>query len=111
MFQLLGAITIAASPRFGPVSITAIFARVRISDLEEIKILLPVKPFLLQGSRAKADFHPGANSIICDTGLGHVVQVLITRHGTLAERARFDSRQKSLLLARPHLRFDYVTHT
>ena len=90
LFKFLRAIAIAASPWLGSVHITAVLACVRVFNAEQIKIPLPIRPFFLQGCRAKADFNPGADAIFSDAGLLHILQVFLTRHGAPAKIARFN---------------------
>jgi hypothetical protein len=59
----------------------------RVFNAEQIKILLPIRPFFFQGSGAKAHFDPRADAVFCDAGLVHILKVFVTRHGAPAQGA------------------------
>jgi len=63
---------------------------VRIFDLEQLKVLFPVGPLLLEWRGAKANFDPGANSVRIDTCILHVVEVFIASHRSPSESPRFN---------------------
>ncbi len=48
-------------------------ARVGVFNLKEIEELFPVRTFSLEGCGAKTDFNPGADAILGEPGLLHVV--------------------------------------
>ena len=65
----------------------------RVSNAEQIKILLPIRPFFLQRSGTKAHFHPRADAVFCNAGLVHILIVFVTRHGSPAQGARFNRKR------------------
>jgi hypothetical protein len=87
LFEFLGAVAVAARPWFSSVRISAVLAGVRILDAKEMEILLPIGPFLLQGTGAKAHFDPRTHAISLDAGSGHILQIFIARDRTLAQSA------------------------
>ena len=99
-----------ASPWLGSICIAAVLAGMRILNAEQIKILLPVRPFFLQGSGAKAHFDPGADAVFCDAGLVHILKVFVTRHGAPAQGAGLNRCQEGLLLSGLHFRFHQIPH-
>ena len=66
-----GAIT--TRPRFGAIQVAAVRASVCVLDADQIEILFPVRPLLLQRFRAKANFHPMRRAIGCNASILHVV--------------------------------------
>ena len=83
-FQLLRAVAVGAGPRLSAVLVPTIAPRVGIFDVDELEVLLPVRPLLLEGLRTEADFHPLCASIGEESRLLHVVQVLVAGDGARA---------------------------
>jgi len=111
LLQFLRAIAIAARPGLNPPFVTAVLASVRILYLQQFKVLFPVRTFLLKWRSAKADFHPGADAVVVDTGLSHILKVFVAGHGASTKRARFNRRQKGSFLSRSQFRFDQIPHS
>src|SRR5262245_53172 len=64
LFEPLGAITIRACPRLGSIQVAATLTVVRILYTDQIEILLPIGPLLLQRRRAKACLDPMRRSVL-----------------------------------------------
>src|SRR4051812_43387738 len=56
--QAFCAITTATRPRFGSIDVTASAAGVGILDFGQVKILFPVRPFLVERRFAITDLNP-----------------------------------------------------
>ncbi len=98
-FELLSAVAVGASPRFGAVLVAAVFAIVGIFDAEQVKVFLPIRSFLLEWGGAKTGFDPVSGSVIREPRILHVVNILITGDGASAERAVVDRAEQVLLFA------------
>jgi hypothetical protein len=90
LLQTLGAITVTASPRFGPILVAALPAIVRVLDARQLKELLPILALFLQRSRAIADLDPSRRFVGTKPGLLHISQVLALGNRTLPEGSVFD---------------------
>ena len=77
VFELLGAIAIAAGPRFGAVFMPAIPASMGVLHTEELKIFLPIGPLLGERWIAKTGFNPRCGPGRIDPGLLHIVPIFI----------------------------------
>jgi hypothetical protein len=75
-----GAVTLAAGPRLRPVQIAAAAARVRVLDLFEGEVRLPVLPLLGQRRGAVADLDPLHAAIVQLTRGVHVAKILVAGH-------------------------------
>jgi hypothetical protein len=82
-----------------------------VKDTGGIEELFPVRTFFLEGCGAKTDLNPGADAVLRDSSLLHVVQILVTCHGALAQATGFNGLQERLLFARLHFRFHQIPHT
>ena len=111
LLQFLRAIAIAARPRLNPACVTAILASVCIFNLQQFKVLFPVRTFFLEWRSAKADFHPGADVVVSEAGLCHILKVFVAGHGASTKRARFNRRQKGSFLSPSQFRFDQIAHS
>ena len=87
LLQFAGAIAIAAGPWLGSVGIAAVLAGMGVLDAKKIKILFPIRPFLLERRGTKTNLHPRANPVGFDPGIGHIAQILVTGYRALAQRA------------------------
>src|SRR5258708_1647969 len=71
-FQTLGAVAIAAGPRFGSVLVLASPPVVRVLNTRQLEVLFPVGPFFEQRRGTVADFHPAGGLVFADPRLLHV---------------------------------------
>lgn len=111
LFQFTGAIAIAAGPGFCAIRVAALASGVGVFDLQQIKKFLAVRPFLLQGREAEADFDPRAHTILSYARFLHVLKIFVARDGPTAEALRFYGLKQRLLFARLYFGFDQVAHT
>jgi hypothetical protein len=63
---------------------------VRILDLDELEVLLPIRAFFLQGRWTVADLHPPGRAVIGNPSVVHISQVLAAGDRTFAKRPVFD---------------------
>ena len=111
LLQFLRAIAIAARPWLSPACVTAVLASVRIFDLQQFKVLFPVRTFFLEWRSAKTDFHPGADAVVSDAGLSHILKVFVASHGASTKLAGLNRRQEGSFLSRSQFRFDQIPHS
>src|SRR5579862_642503 len=71
-FQTLGAIAVLAGPRLRSVLIATLPAIVRILDLDQLEVLLPIGPLFLQRTRTVANLNPTGRAVWTEPGLLHV---------------------------------------
>src|SRR6266487_2420211 len=90
LLELFRAIAITAGPWLGSVFVPAIASRMRVGDLEQIKIFFPVRAFFFQRRVAKTGLHPSRDGRIVDPRLLHVMEIFITRDRTAPKRAFID---------------------
>ena len=79
LFQLLRTVAIAARPRFGPVLVPAIAARMRVLHPDELEIFFPIRPFLRQRRIAKTGFDPGRDALTVHPRLVHIMNIFVAR--------------------------------
>ena len=89
-FEAGGAVAVAARPRLGAVFVAASASRVRVLDLFEIEILVPVFALFLQRRRAEAHLDPLHTAVVVLARVGHVAQVLAAGDRSATERAIVD---------------------
>src|ERR1044072_6945116 len=77
---------------------------------EEVEILLPKRPLLVERRIAETGLHPGRNASGIDARLLHVVLVFVARDRAFPERVIIDRLEQRLLLSRFYTDFDEVTH-
>jgi hypothetical protein len=109
-FELFGAIAIATCPRFGSIFVPAIPTRMGVFDAYHLEVLLPIRPLLGQRRIAKTSFNPGGDALVVHSGFLHVVNVLVSGNGTLAERFTFDRMKKRQSFSALCPGFNKVTH-
>ena len=79
VFQLLRAVAIAARPRFGPVLMPTIAARMRVLHPDDLEIFFPIRPFRSQRRITKTGFDPGCDALIVHPRFVHIVNIFIAR--------------------------------
>src|SRR4051812_32919345 len=84
--ESLAAVAVAAAPRLGAVEIAAAAARVRILNLVEREVRLPVVALFGERRGAVAHLDPLHAAIVELTGGVHVAEVLVAGHRAAAER-------------------------
>lgn len=104
------AIAVATGPWLGAVFITAVSSSVRVLNLHQVKILVPVRPLFLQRRAAKADFHPAGRAIGKDPGILHVADVLVASDGTGTERSTLNCLQQLLGFAGSQFSTNEISH-
>ena len=113
-FQLLlkarGAIAIAASPGLTAVFVTALAAVVRILHFRKIEILLPIRPFFQERSRAVTHFHPADSLIRAEPRLVHIAEIFAFSNRTLAERFILNGLEQVVCAAGFNTSSNKITH-
>lgn len=104
-----GAVAVDAGPGFGPVQIAATTASVRVLNLLEIEVLLPVLTLFGERRRAKADFHPLHPAIVVLTSRRHVALILAAGNRSGAKCAVSDRAGERGVLAGFDSRGDEIT--
>lgn len=92
--QLLRAIAVAARPWLRAILVAAVTAGMSIFHAQQVEVLLPIRPLLLQRCAAKTHFHPLRRVIAGQPGLLHVTDVFVACYRSLAQRAKVDRAQQ-----------------
>ena len=77
---------------------------------DQVKVLLPVRPFLGQRDVAEADLNPLGLAVLEQAGLPHVANVLISSYRARPEGAVLDRPEQVGFLAGFQAGGDQVTH-
>jgi hypothetical protein len=80
LFEVAGAVAIAAGPGFGAMFVAAIAAGVGIFNFEQVQKLFPIWALLFERSAAEAGFNPLELLIGRKAGGTHVFEVFIARN-------------------------------
>src|ERR1700757_2241977 len=94
LFQPRRAVAVAASPRLAAILISALAAVVRILHASQVEVLFPVRPLLLQRSRAVADFHPARGLVRTEPRVLHVSQIFAFCNRSLPQRLLLDGLEQ-----------------
>ena len=82
----------------------------RILDLDQFEVLLPVRPLLLQGCWAVADLNLAGRAVRAKPGFLHVAQILAAGYGTLAQGSLLNRLEKGPLAAWPDTSAYQIPH-
>jgi hypothetical protein len=77
---------------------------------QELKIFLPIRPFLRERRIAETRFHPGRYPGWIDPSLLHIVLIFVARDGAFPERLLMDGAQKRFFRARLDSSFNEIAH-
>src|SRR6185503_2037836 len=110
LLQSFRAIAITTRPGFRTVFVPAMLAVMRILDVEQLEVFLPVRPLLRQRRGAETSFHPARDAIIANTGLLQVVLIFIAGDRTSSQRAVRDGFQQGFFTSGFDSSFDQITH-
>jgi len=66
----------------------------RILHLDQLEVLLPIGPLLLEGSRTEADLHPAGRAVRPKPGFLHVSQILAAGYRTFAQGSLLNRLEK-----------------
>ena len=80
LFEVAGAVAIAAGPRFGAIFVAAIAAGVGIFNFKQVQKLFPIWALLFERGAAEAGFNPLQLLIGRQAGGTHVFEVFIARN-------------------------------
>ena len=88
----------------------AILPVVRVFDLQQLKILFPIRTFFLERRGAIARLHPVRDAIFTDPRLFHVIDIFVTGNGAPTQRAVPNGLPQSLFPTGFYPCFDQITH-
>ena len=90
LFELSCAVAFAARPGFLTIQVAAISTGVRVLHAEQVEIFFPVRAFLREWRRAKANLYPSGGPIFTQPGVFHVPKIFIASDGAVAKRLFFN---------------------
>jgi hypothetical protein len=87
LFKTFGAVTVATSPRFVAIFMSAVFAIMSVFDTQQFKKLLPVRAFFRKGRSTKTGLNPMSNTVRAHARVLEVMNVFVAGYGAASERA------------------------
>src|SRR5882724_1162906 len=109
--QLVGAVAVAAGPGLLAREVAAAAPMVGVLHPDELQVLLPVGALLVERLVAEADLDPAQGAVAGAARLRHVAQILVPRHGALAQGAVLDRLEQGLFPAGAYTRRHQIPHT
>src|SRR5215831_4093979 len=82
----------------------------RVLDLRQVEVFLPVRPLFLQGRRTVTDLDPTGRLVRAEPRVPHVPEVLALGDRTFAESSGLDCPQEGGLAAGLHSCPDEIPH-
>jgi hypothetical protein len=104
------AIAIVTGPAPGAIQILAAVARVRVLNLQEIEVLLPVRTFFLKRRGTVANCNPLNATILELTGFSHISEILISGHRASAKGSLLNGTVESFFLSGRYFRSYEIAH-
>jgi hypothetical protein len=109
-FKSFGAVTVATSPRFGAIFMSAVFAIMRVFDAQQFKKAFPIRPFFSKGRGTKTGLNPKSNTVHANARVLEVVNVFVAGYRAASERTIGDGLQQLRFPAGFNASFDEITH-
>src|SRR6059058_642742 len=83
---------------------------VGVLHAQQLEILFPVRPLLVERYIAEADLDPADRAVVAQAGIGHVAEIFVARHRTATESTVLDCAQQRRFTAWPDAGGDEVAH-
>ena len=110
LLQTQGAITIATRPGLTSIFVAALAPVVSVLHPRQIKVFLPIRPFLLERSGAIADFDPASGLVGAEPRFIHIAQVFAFGNRPMPERFILDGLEQIGFLTGLYAGSNQITH-
>jgi hypothetical protein len=100
LFELTGAIAVAAGPKLRAVQVSAIFTRMRVLDTQQCEVFFPKITFFRQWRCTETNFDPSYRTITTKPSVFHVFEIFVAGDGAVSQGLFIDGLQESQFLSR-----------